>query len=73
MNRFGEISPLWQQKVGLCQFLESLSSLWQNFEPNLVNFYVIGKIFIVINSQTFKNWFGHLVTLFEDIGCGQSR
>ena len=37
----------------LWQFLEG-PSLWQNFEPALANFYAIGQIFIVINSQIFE-------------------
>ena len=57
--RFGDISPIWQQKFSLWQFLEGLFSLWQNLEPTLVNFYAFGKKCNVINEK----WSSHLVTL----------
>ena len=43
VTQCGEISPLWQQKISLWQFLDGLLSIWQfldgllsiwqNFEP----------------------------------------
>ena len=49
VTRFGEVSPLWQQKISLLQFLVGLISLWQNFQLTLANVYAIGQIFIVVN------------------------
>ena len=44
----------------LWQFFGSLFSIWQFFEPNLVNFYAIKQFFIIANGQILKN---NLVTL----------
>ena len=44
---------LWQQKL----------SLWQNLEPTLTNFYAIGQIFLIVNSQMLKKLSSHVVTL----------
>ena len=51
VTRFGEISPLWQHKLSLWQFLEVgkiLKLVWQNFNA-------FGQIFIVVNSQILKH------------------
>ena len=49
VTRFGEISPLRQQKSSLFHFFEGSISLWQNFQRILANFYAIGQIFIFVN------------------------
>ena len=54
---------LWQQKLSLWQFLEGLIVLGQNFEPTLTNFYAIGQIFLIVNSQMLKKLSSHVVTL----------
>ena len=35
VTRFGEISPLWQNFMNLCQMVEGIFSVWQIFEPTL--------------------------------------
>ena len=35
---YGKISPLWNNIISVLQSLDSLSSIWQNCEPTLVNF-----------------------------------
>ena len=44
-------SPLWQNFISLCQFFEGLLNIWQNCEPTLAAFYVIGQKFIVVKGQ----------------------
>ena len=51
VTRFGKISQVWQNSKRLGHFSESLSSIWQNFEPTLANLYTIGRICIVVNGQ----------------------
>ena len=34
-TRFGEISPLWQNKLRFWQNIDGLFGIWQNFEPAL--------------------------------------
>ena len=62
VTRFGEISPLWQQKL---KSLAILGSSLAKFWPSLANFYAIGAIFVVVNSQILKTWSSHLVTLID--------
>ena len=45
-DRFGEISPLWQNFTRLWLLIEALFCVVQKFEPNWANFYYIGQIFI---------------------------
>ena len=55
---FGEISPLWQQKLSVRQFLVGLFSYEQNFETALANVFAIRLLVIVLNSQILKNILG---------------
>ena len=65
VTRFGEISPLWQQKFKSLAILTSLFSLWQFLQVSLVfgkilnllwqSLKAIGQFFIVVNSQILKN------------------
>ena len=43
VTRIGENSPLWYRFINLWQFLTVLFSIWQNWEPTLVNFMLLGK------------------------------
>ena len=45
-TRFGEISPLRQQKLSFWQFLWGSFSHWQYFEPTLAILYAIGQSFV---------------------------
>ena len=47
VNRFGEISPLWQKGKSI-EFFEGLFNIWQNCETILATFYAIGQKFIVV-------------------------
>ena len=67
VTRFGEISPLWQEKLSLWQYLEGLLSLWQNFEPTLVNVYASGAIFYCCKKPNIEKIFSHLVTLWRAV------
>ena len=64
VTRFGLISPLWQQKSSLFQFLDGPIILWQSFQLTLANFNAIGQIFIIVCKWEISyKWSGHLVTL----------
>ena len=46
VTRFGEISPLWQNVIGI----------WQKFKPILAIFKIdIGQMFTVVKGQILKN------------------
>ena len=38
VTRIGQISPLWQNFINLCQMVEGLFSVWQKFEPALAKY-----------------------------------
>ena len=44
-DHFGEIFTIF----------DGLTRIWQNVESALANFYAIGKIFVVVNSQMLTN------------------
>ena len=49
MNRFGKISPFWQNPQSVWQKFEGIFSVWQNFEI------AIGwLIFIAVNERILK-------------------
>ena len=45
VTRFGEISPLWQHLMTLCQMVEGLISVWQNFEPTVAKMLYFWAVF----------------------------
>ena len=65
MTRFGKILPLWRNFKSLWLFFEGLFCIGQNFDPNRINVFDIGQIYIVVNGQILKILFSHLVTLFS--------
>ena len=48
VNRFGEISPLWQKFTSFGQFFDGLFLIWQICD-------IFGLIFIVANGQILKD------------------
>ena len=62
-----QCDQIWQKFISLWQFFEGLFNIWQNFEPTLSTFYVIGQKFIVVKGQILKGKPSHLVTLTVDI------
>ena len=60
VTRFGKILPLWQKPKCLCQFYQSLFSIWQTMFPTLAHFVQNWAIF---HGCKCKNNVNYLVTL----------
>ena len=52
VTRFGEISPLWQHFINVCQIVEGLIGVWQMFEPTLAKLQCLWATF---NCNTWPN------------------
>ena len=54
VTRLGEISPLGQHYMNLCQMVEGLFRVWQFFKPNLAKLLCFGQPFNDVNDQIWK-------------------
>ena len=58
VTRFGEISLLWQNIIGVWHFLDSLLGIWLNCEPTLVDFLCCWANYSMLYMT--KNWKNNL-------------
>ena len=70
MTRFGEISPLLQNFINLCQMVEDLFIAGKNFKPSLAKLLRFCVAFQCWKGPHIEKQYSHLVTLDCELVLG---